>query len=384
MSRYETALRAWVFGLKLVIMLALVSIPVGGCRAQSTEFNPVERRQASAYGSEIADDVVFETDPVTGSLIVITDDETNEYVRRIVESLDKPVPQVLIKVLFLEVTLSDDFDLGAEGSFSYGSDDEKDVLDILYGLSNETTGGMYKIIDDDLSVTLHALDTVGKMEVLSRPSVLAKQNEEAVVMVGQEFPFVENSRVTSDGQTINTVTYEDIGIILTVTPNISPDNLVTMELSPEISTLTSDTVPISDTVEAPVFAKRSAETVVVVPDGKTVVIGGMMEDNLTESIDKVPYVSEIPLFGKIFQRKQVKNTKTELLIFVTPHVVRGGGQLETLSCYERSKSETALKSLETRRRDKFLDDTGGSIQPQEMSYTETQAGPQDWPEEVSE
>ncbi len=368
-------------GIKKVFILVLLI----GCSAPQSwpqagmDMGPVygdeESGHPSAYGSSIADDVVIETDPETGSLIIVTDEETNEYIRRILENIDAPVPQVLIKVLFLEVTLSDDLDIGAQGSFSYGSSGSKDVLEILYGLAGETSGGFYRIIDEDLSVTLHALETVGSLEVLSRPSVLAKQNEQAVVTIGQEVPFVRNSRVTSDGQTINTVEYEDIGIILTVTPFITPDGLVDMQLSPEISTLTSETVPISDTIDAPIFAKRAAETVVVVPDGKTVVIGGLMEDNKTEKLSKVPILSSIPILGKVFQRNEVKNSKTELLIFVTPHIVRGGDQLDTLSCFERSKSESALRSLQTRRADKFLDDTGGSIQPQELSQ---------WPEEIPE
>lgn len=294
MSRNVKAAFAWMVAANFMIPGLLVCFSAQQCGAQADmDMGPVyeeeEQRNISAYGSEIADDVVIETDPETGSLIVVTDEETNEYVKKILENLDKPVPQVLIKVLFLEVTLTDDFDLGAQGSFSYGSNGEEDVLEILYGLAGETSGGFYKIIDDDLSITLHALETVGSLEVLSRPSVLAKQNEEAIVTVGQEVPFVRNSRVTSDGQTINTVEYEDIGIILTVTPFITPDGLVDMELNPEISTLTSETVPISDTIDAPVFAKRSAETVVVVPDGKTVVIGGLMEDNKTENSQRFPF-----------------------------------------------------------------------------------------------
>ena len=132
--------------------------------------------EGGSYGSGLAENVVIQTDPETGSLIIVTDEETNEHIKRIIENVDRPIPQVLIKVLFLEVTHTDDFDLGAEGSFQYGSEGEKDVLEVIYGLSSLGTGGFYRIIDEDLSVTLHALATVGKLEVLSRPSILARQN----------------------------------------------------------------------------------------------------------------------------------------------------------------------------------------------------------------
>jgi len=343
----------------LAIAVVMVCLPSREIQAQ-LEMEPLF--EGGSYGSGLAEDVVIQTDPETGSLIIVTDDETNQYIQRIVRDLDKPVPQVLIKVLFLEVTHSNDLDLGVEGSIQYGSSGEKDVVEIIHGLSDEVSGGFYRIIDEDLSVTLRALATVGKLEVLSRPSVLARQNQEAVITVGQEVPFIRNTRVTQDGQTINTVEYEDIGIILRVTPFVNPEGLVEMYLNPEISTLTGETIPISDTVDAPVFAKRAAETGVVVPDGKTVVIGGLMEDNKTESVRKIPVLNRIPLLGKVFQRTVISDAKTELLIFLTPHVVRGGDQLDKLSAYERSKAETAPHALQTRRADKFLDDLGQSLQ----------------------
>jgi type II secretory pathway component GspD/PulD (secretin) len=94
-------------------------------------------------------------------------------------------------------------------------------------------------------------------------------------------------------------------------------------VAPEISTISEETVQISDSVTAPTFAKRSAETRIVVPDGRTVVIGGLMDDESTETLKKVPLLGDIPGLGKLFQRKTVTTSKTELLIFLTPHVVTG-------------------------------------------------------------
>src|SRR5690606_28353238 len=134
----------------------------------------------------------------------------------------------------------------------------------------------------------------GRLEVLSRPSILTRNNQEAIITVGSEVPFVTDTRITESGQQINTIVYEDIGIILRVTPFITRDGLVEMILAPEISTLTDETVPISDTLRSPVFAKRSADTVVVTPNGQTVVIGGLMEDNKTEVTSKIPLLGDIP------------------------------------------------------------------------------------------
>jgi len=251
-----------------------------------------------AYGYQIADQVTIQVDPETGSLIVIADESTNLHIAEVIKSLDLPIPQVLIKVLFLEVTHTKGLDLGFEGG-SYRSDQSntEDFVETIIDLATETESGYYKVMTENLEVTLRALSRVGALEVLSRPSILARHNQEAIITVGQEVPFIRNSRVTQDGQIINTVEYEDIGIILRVTPYITSDGLVEMDLAPEISTLTGDTVPISAGVSAPVFAKRSAETRVAVPDGETVVIGGLMEDNKTETVVKIPLLGDIPYLG---------------------------------------------------------------------------------------
>jgi type II secretory pathway component GspD/PulD (secretin) len=130
---------------------------------------------------------------------------------------------------------------------------------------------------------------------------------------------------------------------------------VELDVSPEISTLTGETVPISNTVNARVIAKRSATTQVVVDDGRTVVIGGMMEDNATETVHKIPILGDIPLLGAAFSRTQKDKSKTELLIFLTPHVVENGRELRDISLSEKGKSELAPKAFTEKQIDKYID-----------------------------
>ena len=146
--------------------------------------------------------------------------------------------------------------------------------------------------------------------MLSRPSIMARNNQEAVIVVGSEVPFITNSRITDDGQTINTIQYDNVGIILRVTPFITSDGTVEMIVAPEISTLTDQTVPISNNASAPVIAKRSAETVVVTPHGQTVVIGGLMETQRTETVQKIPILGDIPFLGIPFRRTIKARSKT--------------------------------------------------------------------------
>ena len=266
----------------------------------------------------------FEIDPDSNTLLVTTDAETNDTIMRIVAELDRPVPQALINVLFLEVTYGDDLDLGTEFKYSATkADGDTHDLTSLFGLEGLTEGGAVALIDGDLTATLKALAKKTKLEVLSRPSIMARNNEESIITIGAEVPFIKNSQISDAGRVLNTVEYEDIGIILKVTPHINADGMVEMDVAPEISTIAEETVQISDGVSAPTFAKRSAETRVVVPSGKTVVIGGLMEDQEREEVRMVPLLGSIPVIGRLFRRTIKSKSKTELLIFLTPHVVTG-------------------------------------------------------------
>jgi general secretion pathway protein D len=192
-------------------------------------------------------------------------------------------------------------------------------------------GLVVSLMETNVTATLHALSTEGKLDVLSRPYILASDNQLASITVGQEVPFITNTRVTELGQTLNTIQYQDVGIILNVTPHINPEGLVILDVSPEISQLTGTTVPIGDGVAAPVIAKRSAQSRVGISNGQTIVIGGLMEDRKTMTVNKVPILGDLPLIGPAFSRTQSAKTKTELLIFLTPHVAAQPDALKPMS-----------------------------------------------------
>jgi general secretion pathway protein D len=141
------------------------------------------------------------------------------------------------------------------------------------------------------------------------------------MVVGQQVPYITNSQVTTDGSTINSVTYRTVGVILDVVPHINPDGLVTLEVAPQVSQLDPGSgVPITSNVFAPTFTIRQATAWVAIKNGDTIVIGGLMQDTKTEQIEKVPVLGDIPYLGMLFKRTTQSKTKTELLIFLTPHV----------------------------------------------------------------
>jgi general secretion pathway protein D len=307
------------------------------------------------YNNTMLGEALIEVDPETRSVIIITDEETNTQIGEVIQHLDRPKPQVLIKVAFVEITHNNDLDVGVEASWQRNIGTTTNLFSTAFGLAGQTQGGLYQMFYDDLQVSFRALAEDGRLEILSRPSILARNNQQATITVGKEVPFIRNSRFDQFGNQINTVEYEDIGIILTVTPFITDNGLVEMIVAPEISTTTDETVQISAGIEAPVFAKRAAETVVVTPNGKTVVIGGLMEKNKVTSERKVPILGDIPVLGLAFRRKIKQDEKTELLIFLTPYIINQPEELLEITERERSKATLQQQAYSREEMDEFLD-----------------------------
>ena len=335
-------------------------------------------------------------DPDTHNLTIIADKETTDYISQVVSNLDRPQPQVLIKVVFLEVMHNDSLDIGVEGSYSAGQSSRitgyltnfmvmtnftssgigsnlfvsgtsivpKSITPINgaavgannFGLANSPTpSGVYSILGSDFQATLRAIAQAGKAQLLSRPSVLARNNQPATIVVGQQVPLITSVRYDTFGNAINSVTYQNVGIILKVTPFITGDGLVQMIVQPQTSSIdTTFSVPISAGVNAPVIDTRSADTVVVTPDGQTVVIGGLMQNDKSEAESKIPFLGDIPILGNLFKHKVNSDAKTELLIFLTPHVIGAPAQLAGLS--DREKEHTLIpKSYSEEELDRFLE-----------------------------
>jgi general secretion pathway protein D len=313
------------------------------------------------YPNGMIGDATITSDPETHSIVVIADDETNLEISKVITNLDRPAPQVLIKVVFLEATHTDTSDLGLEGSYThFPSGSTTGIVSTLFGAaqtgaSGVTSGGFYQIMGANFSATLHALATAGKTEVLSRPSILARNNQLASITVGQSVPLITGTVISTLGTQNNTFQYSDIGILLRVTPFITSEGLVQMIISPEITSLTDQTVNMGPGVNVPVIAKRSADTVVVTPDGAPVVIGGLMQNQKIDSTTKVPILGDIPLLGLAFQRKQKNYQKTELIIILIPHIVYQPTQLAAMSDRERSKVGMAAKAFPEEELDRYLD-----------------------------
>lgn len=323
----------------------------------SSTYNTQPRQYPS---NTMLGDAMIEADLETRSLIVITDEETNEHIRKIIANLDQPKPQVLLEVMFLEVSDRNELDFGIEGSYRYVHDGiNEGTVGTDFNITSITQGGFYRVVADDWDVTLRALQERGKLKVLSRPSILARNNQEAVIMIGQEVPFVTNTRTTDQGNVINTIQYSEIGIILRVTPYITKEGLVEMIVHPEISNLTDETVPISETLEAPVIAKREIETVVVTQNRQTVVLGGLIDSDKTQVVRKVPLLGDIPLLGQAFRRTIQSDNQRELLIFLKPTILPTSTQLAEETRRRIRDSKLLPQVMPAQDIDRFVESVDG-------------------------
>ena len=316
-------------------------------------------------------DAYFSIDPETRRVVFIADEATAKSMAQVLTNLDRPKPQVLIKVVFLEVTHDDASDIGVDATYgkSFGGSAGTNTTALgtnFFGMpgASSTFGnanGIYQIIGQDYTVTLHAIAQAGKAKVLSRPSILARNNQPATITVGQSVPLITSVRYDTFGNAINAVTYTDVGVILKVTPFITADGMVEMIVSPSISRIDPGPgIPISSsangtTINAPIIDIRSADTVALTPDGQPVVIGGLMQTTKGEIITKTPFLGDIPLLGNLFQRRQTSDTKSELIIFLTPHIVAAPTEMAALTVKERDRSGAA-KGMTEEELNKFLDE----------------------------
>lgn len=350
---------------------------------------------------------VIQVDPTTHNLIVIADRQTAEQIQQVIESMDMPEPQVLIKVVFLEVQHNNASEIGVQGSFTGGSLGSG-LGGALTGLatnsfqvfSNGTVGpssvsptfgsfntgnnfglpaavagatgngGLYQVLGNDFTATLQAIAAAGKSQVLSRPSILARDGQQAQIVVGQEIYLPSGVSYITTGNSSVTVptingSYQNVGIILDVTPFIGANDLIQMIVQPQTSEIDSSTpgqiiaYGSSAISTAPVYAPnidiRSANTVVITPNGQTVVIGGLISNTKSQSDSKVPFLGDIPLLGNLFKSSSKADSKTELLMFLTPHIVKAPSQLTPMSTSELNSSMLITNSISEEELDRFLE-----------------------------
>ena len=245
-------------------------------------------------------------------------EDTPAFQRRIsglVDQIDQPPTQILIEAKILEITLTDDDSYGLDWSNVFSSGDGSGLLG-TQGLGDPTSDGFFlDFTNSNFTATLNALTSQGRVRTLSSPKLLAVENEESSVIIGDR-------RGYSVTTTINQVTTESIeflesGVILRVTPSVDDNGEVMLEIHPEVSTGTID--PLTG---IPSQATTEVTTQMIVPDGQTVFVGGLIKHRIEESKSGVPVIGRIPVIGRLFSNRTYVQSNTETIVLITPTVVR--------------------------------------------------------------
>ncbi|RNC68133.1 MAG: type II secretion system protein GspD [Desulfuromonadales bacterium] len=295
-------------------------------------------------------------DKATNSLVIMASPADYQNLLQVIQKLDKRRRQVFVQAVIAEVAIDRLSEIGLQStvsgggitgntagagifdpfSIAAGSTPQSQLLfTVLKGFatgSNLQIGGILKALVDD-----------GTINVLSTPTILTSDNKEAEIFVGENVPFITQTNLSSTGLSQQSVERKDTGITLRITPQISEGEFVKLDIYQEISDVKQDKGQATDLVTR----KRSAKTAVAVKDKETVVIGGLIQDRDTESIRKIPLLGDIPILGWLFKTKTTQRQKINLMIVLTPRIIRGAQEMTEVSEAQKGKFGEALKRDES-------------------------------------
>jgi general secretion pathway protein D len=279
----------------------------------------------------------------TNSIIIISAPQDWEKIERIIRDLDVRRQQVLVEALIVEVTLDHESTLGFDWRVLLDTGTELDALaQSNTGLLSESvaTGGLagltVGLLDGtipDVYAILNANKENTNFKILSTPEIVTIENQEASINIGEEIPFLTSSRVDENNNVIQTYDYKDVGITLKITPQINETGYITMDINQSIKKIVEGT----ELLENPSLYSRDITSKVTVKDRRTIVIGGLIRDDVTTIEKKVPLLGDIPLLGWLFRKQTKQRNRTNLMIFLTPHIVTDDSEMHRLT--EKKKEE---------------------------------------------
>ena len=316
-------------------------------------------------------EIKIQADEDLNALVIKADPTTMTEIMSVVEKLDVRRTQVLIEAAIVEISLGDEFELGVDmagidrnnssvpffntalsptlarilGALGPTDPGDPDAPDFdpaaALGAAVQPTLGVGRLDPDGFSfaVILQAIAASSAANLLSTPSILTLDNEEAKILVGQEVPFRTGSfTTTADGASnpFQTIQREDVGITLTVTPHIHDGTSVRLEISQEVSSVILASLIAESGASDIITNKRTIDTTVLAEDGQTIVLGGLIQDDITTSERKVPLLGDIPWLGRLFRTESEDRDKRSLLVFLRPTVLRDANDVDdtTLRKYQ--------------------------------------------------
>jgi general secretion pathway protein D len=318
---------------------------------------------------DLTNQVTVIPDVNTNSVIVVTTPENARLIEQILAQLDKIPEQVMIETLIVEASLDASTRFGVEWNFIQNNVFNQpgatgEASTVFPDTTNDAdTGFRYSITGGKLETIIQALQSDTKFEVLSTPRIFTSNNVQAQINISQSVPYVLSSREDANGNLTFNYAFEDVGIVLTVTPRITSNGYVTMDVTQTANDLQGFT-----SFNAPIVNQRQADTTVSVRDGETVVLGGIIRSTVTSTVRKVPILGDIPILGEIFKSTSKGKTKTELLVFLTPRIVRDPDDAKLL----RERTESELNPRLQRDLNRRTPPGGGTTPPPNNQQNNTQ------------
>jgi general secretion pathway protein D len=256
------------------------------------------------------------------SLLIYANGEQYELIREVLDKIDRPVAQVLIEATLAEVTLTKDFDLGVDWSFLSG----KSTFDLRNAATAAPAaifpGFSYGFMGNNAKVVLNTLQSHTNVKVLSAPRLIVLNNQTATLQVGDQVPIVtqQAQSVSSAGApVVNNIELHDTGVILKVTPRVNESGAVTLDIAQEVSDVSATT---TSGINSPTIQQRRLATTVSTRSGQMIALGGLIRERASILKSGVPLLSQIPLIGSAFGSQNRTATRTELVILITPTVIR--------------------------------------------------------------
>ena len=324
-------------------------------------------RGAAASSQEFEGVVQVLADPATNALIITASPKDYKMLRVVIDKLDIKRRQVYVEAVVMEVSVSDNVDFGIE-AFGLEAPDPGKYTFFGGSRSQGVSGGLTQDLTQlipagsglsfgavrEFSINGQSFFSVGGLvqavagnadiNVLSTPQILTSDNQKAEIVVGDNIPIITSQSQTTTANPVSQIERQDIGITLRLTPQILESNLVKLDLFQEISNVNlSPPQGFNINTQGVITSKKSATTTVIVKDKQTVVVGGLTSESVNDTIKKVPFLGDIPILGWLFKSRSQSTEKRNLLIFLTPHLIRDPDELFAL---QQAKSREMLGFIE--------------------------------------
>jgi general secretion pathway protein D len=262
------------------------------------------------------------SDKETNTLIVFASPGRWAQIQRILLEIDRTPRQILIEASILEVTLTKGFEFGVDWSVLSGDLQASSINNDSGTIGPSTPGLSITFLQTDIKAAVHALGSRTALEVVSAPKIIALDNHTAHLQVGDQVPIVtQSSRSTNDSNAplVNSVDYRSTGVILTVTPRVTGEDQLTLEVSQEVSSVAKTS---SSGIDSPTIKQRRFESALVMHDGGVVALGGLIASTRGSGDSGVPWLKDVPVLGSLFKSASRNGDRTELIVLLTAKIIR--------------------------------------------------------------